>query len=75
MIGGRRTPPRRADAIASALFAVFNPILPPDWRMVDAKTVARGLFESALDRRAGKVVIGARELRRVQHSCECPPAI
>lgn len=62
MIGGRRTPPRRADAIAFALFTAFDPVLPRDWRMVHAQTVARGLFESALAHRAGKAVIGAREL-------------
>ena len=59
MIGGRRTPPRRADAIASALFAAFGLLLPRDWRMVQAQTVARGLFENALAPHAGQTIIGA----------------
>ena len=62
MIGGRRTPPRRADALASALFAAFGPVVPRDWRMVQAQTVARGLFESALAPRTGRTVVGARDL-------------
>lgn len=62
LLGGERSEPRAAEAIAQTILGALAPILPRHWRISAASKVADALVDGAVSAAPGVHVVGAAEL-------------
>ncbi len=68
MIGGRLGPRRLIARTTSVLSTIAAPLLPSDWRMISAETIAHAILESALQARPGQTLLGVSDMLEMRRS-------